>query len=778
MNLDHAFPRTRLTKACRAAIVGTTALALVSVTFAQSAAPLDLTLPPAALHEEADAAQPQVPAEDGAPQGVAKKSGSMVPWVVAGVGGLVVLGVAGGGGGGFDAPKPGKASGLKGAASGSGGAGVLVGVVDTGADITHARIRNNVAATYNALNGSTNITDTHGHGTASASVVTLVAPHARLLLASGLGGTANHVDKAVNWAVGARAAVVSLSLGATGPTMHSSIRKATAQGTLVVAAAGNDNTGVSHWPAKFAGESWAHNRIIVVGALDESGNKAWFSNWDHSIAQHVVFAPGVNVSAARVGGGDVPYSGTSAATPVVAGQAALIKGTWQFLPAEEVARIIFQSADRLCSDGASRSVCASRVGPDPIYGWGAVNIEASMRPAGKLQVKTPHGSVVDYSHSRLSTGAPSTLAALGSLSTVAVDDFNRGFDVSLPVASSVASGVLPVAGPTETQVSGVKFRMGLTAANGAFSQRGGTSVEFGGAGHRMAFGMGTGGAQDGFFGLAGTGAAPLSLSQEQSRFNAPYFALAQNATHMGMAFKLSSQTTLRAGTISQGLARNLEATMAGLTSQDAVDTSRHVLALELQNKSPVSGRVTVVTLGQVLDRHGYMGASGQGALAIDGAADTSFLTLAVSQPLAGGTSVSAMAALGSTGAFQNKAASLLEGASSARSRAWSLGLSQDDAFVQGDRLSLTAHMPLRVRSGSVTVATATSQNAHDGSLNFERRSVSLAPTGRERQLTLAYAVNLGQSGELAVQANYRQQPNHDVKAGADKGLGVRYSVSF
>lgn len=742
--------------------------------------PLNLSLPSSALLAESG----RVSYADGFYAVDAEKNESAIPevmrspWIWVGAGGALLWGMAAGIGR-SDESGPVSQGTLKGAGAGSGGSGVLVGVVDTGADVSHPRIASNISGTYNAVTGTTDVSADPGHGTASASVITTMAPNSRIAFAKGLGGSAAQASKALNWAVGRGASVVSLSLGThAGATMQSAVRGAVSRGVLVVAAAGNHSMPQAVWPAKFAGERWAQNRIIVVGALGPDDIRAEFSNWDPAAASHVVFAPGVGLSAARAGGGDAPYSGTSAATPVVAGQAAVIKGTWQFLAAEQIADIIFHTADRICSDGVKGSACAAR-GPDAVYGWGKANTEASLRPVGKLAVKAADGTTITQGASSMSTGAPSALAAMGTVTTVAVDDYNRGFDVSVAGKAAAARQALPASVPVVATYHGMKFSLNR-GGSGAFAQKVGAAVEFSSVNQMVAFGAGTGGAQDSFFGLEGSGRAPLSLSGEPGKFNSAYFAMAENGTHTGVSIQLSPVTTVRLGAVGQGVLRAAESSLGGRSESQASRANRQVVAFELQQTSADSplSRTTVLTAGRVLESQGFLGASGTGAMAMAGAADTSFVTAAMNQPLDAQTSFSVMASMGKTGAFVNQKASLLERASSATTLAWSVGMARKDTFVPGDKLGVTVAMPLRASSGSVTLNTAVSQNASDGSLNFERRTLSLAPVGKERQVEFAYSVALRDGGELALQASYRTQPGHDAQAPSEAMAGVRYSRAF
>jgi hypothetical protein len=198
--------------------------------------------------------------------------------------------------------------------------------------------------------------------------------------------------------------------------------------------------------------------------------------------------------------------------------------------------------------------------------------------------------------------------------------------------------------------------------------------------------------------------------------------------------------------------------------------------VELQKQM---GDVTgVLTLGHLQETNSVLGLSGAGALALDAKGQTSFMTLAGSFQLASKTTLSAMASLGMTSAYDNGAASLIEGASGSQTAAWSLGLARKDVWRQGDALGVTLAMPLKTLSGNLQVYSAVSQNQVDGSLQYASQSVSLAPTGTERDLELAYATPLRIGGKLSMLAQLRLQPGHDADAPNQVGVGFRYVREF
>jgi subtilisin family serine protease len=229
------------------------------------------------------------------------------------------------------------------------GDGVLVGVLDTGVDVTHLDLVDRLIASRNfTLEGDE---DQVGHGTHVASIIAGsgaadagrrrgVAPGALLLagkVCEGLYCLESSVIAGMHWAVaeeGARVVNISLS-GSDAPgfdPLEEAVSTLTAQyGALFVLAAGNEGP-----LAGSIGSPSANAAALTVGAVDRDGQVAIFSSRGMTLDGAIkpdLTAPGVDIVAARAAGtepgvlvGDdyVALSGTSMAAPHVAGAAALL----------------------------------------------------------------------------------------------------------------------------------------------------------------------------------------------------------------------------------------------------------------------------------------------------------------------------------------------------------------------------------------------------------------------------------------------------------------------
>ncbi|WP_151476203.1 S8 family serine peptidase [Streptomyces albicerus] len=278
------------------------------------------------------------------------------------------------------------------------GESVKVAVLDTGADQSHPDLAGRIAQAKD-FSGSSGTGDAFGHGTHVASIVggsgaasdggrKGVAPAADLLVGKVLGddgyGTESQVIAGMEWAADAGAKVVNMSLGSESPSdgtdpMSLALNELTERtGALFVVAAGNSGqqgTGS-------IGSPGAADAALTVGAVDRNDALAPFSSrgpraGDDAVKPDVT-APGVGIVAARAAGttmGDpvdarhVAASGTSMATPHVAGAAALLAQRYPDWSADRLKDALVSTArtttgQEVTEQGGGRiDVTAAALGP-------------------------------------------------------------------------------------------------------------------------------------------------------------------------------------------------------------------------------------------------------------------------------------------------------------------------------------------------------------------------------------------------------------------------------
>ncbi len=210
------------------------------------------------------------------------------------------------------------------------GRGIRVAVLDTGIDPDHPDLQSAIAEMRDFTGDG--IEDENGHGTHCAGIIAArlnnvgfvgVAPQASLLVGKVLSnsgsGSFDWTARGVDWAVSQRANIISMSLG--GPSISHSLYKAIssalARGVHVICAAGNSGSLYQNsigYPGKFGG-------VITVASHDRNGNPSGFTSHGGEID---VMAPGSEIWSTYKKGGYATLSGTSMATPFVAGLSALV----------------------------------------------------------------------------------------------------------------------------------------------------------------------------------------------------------------------------------------------------------------------------------------------------------------------------------------------------------------------------------------------------------------------------------------------------------------------
>jgi hypothetical protein len=239
------------------------------------------------------------------------------------------------------------------------GKGIKVAIIDTGIDTNHPFLKDHITGGYTPFGKGTSPSDYQdhqGHGTHVAGIVRQVAPDAELLAVrvfpnedgKGEAATLDVVAEGIRWAIDNGAKVINLSLG--GGSAPASFRKVfeygASKGVLFAMASGNDRSFDPLIPAAYAGT--IQGLGFSVGATDKYANMAVFSNYSGnnlSMKQLASHGSGV-MSAALDESGFISMSGTSMASPQIAGVLALYRQAYPDLSAAELIKFISAHVER------------------------------------------------------------------------------------------------------------------------------------------------------------------------------------------------------------------------------------------------------------------------------------------------------------------------------------------------------------------------------------------------------------------------------------------------
>ncbi len=257
------------------------------------------------------------------------------------------------------------------------GQGVLVAVIDSGVEISHPALKNQVFINQIEKNGkpgvdddgngyiddisgwdfARNVADNYddvGHGTHVAGIIAAqpgvgtmsgVAPQSQILpldFMTGSGGMTSDAIRAIEYAKKMGAQIINASWGSAfcSQLLKDEVASLKDANILFVAAAGNNSPGHDlsrqpEYPAAYGAETQ-----ITVGAITQNGIMAYFSNYGSPVD---IMAPGASILSSYLRGGYAYMDGTSMATPFVAGFAAQLLSARPNLNALALKELVLQS---------------------------------------------------------------------------------------------------------------------------------------------------------------------------------------------------------------------------------------------------------------------------------------------------------------------------------------------------------------------------------------------------------------------------------------------------
>ncbi|MBM0228866.1 type VII secretion-associated serine protease [Micromonospora sicca] len=304
------------------------------------------------------------------------------------------------------------------------GEGIAVAVPDTGVD-PHPDLVNNLLIGTDIVSGGSGDghRDRNSHGTSMAGLIAAhgrgehvgalgIAPRAKILpIMSSLAdnrGEADDLAAGIEYATSHGADVISISsAGGSSVRLIQAVDAALAANIIVVAGVGNRPEASSvGYPASQEG-------VIAVGGIDRAGNHAAVSVVGPKID---VVAPAVDIYSTSYGGRYSKGSGTSGATAIVAGAAALVRSKYPYLSAHEVSH-------RLTATAIDKGL----PGRDDEYGYGVIDLVAAL--------------TADVPPLGFESAAPSA-----STTTTAAEPASDGGDGGATARGLATLGVLVVAG--------------------------------------------------------------------------------------------------------------------------------------------------------------------------------------------------------------------------------------------------------------------------------------------------------------------------------------------
>ena len=681
------------------------------------------------------------------------------------------------------------------------GKGVKVAVLDTGIR-AHQELTGRVLAGYNFVKGvaiaANTSSDDNGHGTHVAGIIGAknltnfgtndvvgVAPEVSLIpikiLDRGGSGQVSNIARGLDFSISQGTHISNLSLGWGGNIGDTGVANALARavndGQLLAIAAGNDGASQPGWPARYATAAFAKGQIIVVGAVDSNNVMPSWSNQAGDTQNFYLVAPGVNIKSTYNSSNSsyATLSGTSMATPVVAGAAALIKQGWN-LSAQQIANILFTTADDLGATGV-----------DTVFGRGLLNLERAMSPYGNPTFPTLTRAGITITTASVLSSASLTPTAYKSalanadLKVAGLDEFGRDFiydfsslygvnsTVKDETLSQIMSSMSTNLSVREYKTKDSKMALAqidthlVTNPTDPFSNHFNkestmTSFFFGKEFFdQQSFAIGMNTNTNRFFGFADT---PFEYSGFVARkaFDNPYLGFESSQNFLAYAAPLANNWRISAGVVNNTDAISRQSTSVSgeyRSSQPNLNANLIELSNTIQNNK------FALSVGSVTEQSGMLGGSAGSLFGITESSNTMFMSLKNATKLTKDTWLATSFNNGVTlkNGSQN---SLVSSTSNINSQSWSVGLLSDNIIQKNDRIGFAVSQPLSVTSGNMNLDLPIGLDYDSGTMKFQSRSISMASTSSERDLELSYRMPTSESANLAFSALYRMNPENNA----------------
>ncbi len=682
---------------------------------------------------------------------------------------------------------------------GATGAGVKVGVIDSGIDLQSQEFPGRIDPASADVAANRGLDDEGGHGTAVAFTLAgrrngvgthgVAFDSTLLVMRADAPGScaetgedggckfnddaiARGVDRAAN--NGAR--VINISLGGDPPSagLVDAIGRATQQGVIIVISAGNDSTPNPDPFAEVANTAAARGLVVIAGSVNAADTLSDFSDKAGDGKTHYLAAVGESVRAPDQN--DTPYfwSGTSFAAPQIAGAVALLAQAFPNLSGAQIVQILYDSA---------RDVGAP--GVDSIYGHGVLDITKAFQPLGTTSVAGTPSPASLTTNATLS--APMGDAAQSGLGAVILDGFDRAFAIDLARTIDTSGPAPTLAGVLQTHQRTIAGALGAATVSVTIAPGGRepTIVPMrlspGDARQARAIaGLVTSRlGKDATFaiGFSRSGAA---LTAQLAGLDEPAFLVAGDPTRaQGFVSDVGGSAAVRRQVGAWGVTASAEsgAVLNHLGSALPLIADRYARSgydrFSIGLDRHFGDVAAAVSIARLHEENSVLGARFGGALGAS-RATTWFLDAGTRWNAGGGWNLGGALRLGWTSADVRGG---LDGAGRIRTSAFAVDIGKDGVFG-GDSAGLRIAQPLRVSKGGIDLALPTHWD-YDRLVvdTWTTQRLNLAPTGREIDVEARYGRWLG-AGWLDTNLFWRRDPGNITSLPNDYGAAVRYSVAF
>jgi thermitase len=342
----------------------------------------------------------------------------------------------------------------------TGSESIKIAILDTGIEKTHSDLTGKITTEQNfTTSPSTN--DENGHGTHVAGIAAAATNNAHGVAGSGYNasllngkvlsddgsGYYSWIANGIIWAADQGAHVINLSLGGTSGSsaLSDAVNYAWNKGSIVIAAAGNTSNTNPHYPAYYP-------NALAVAATTSSDSKASFSTYGASWVD--VSAPGAAIYSTYKGDTYANLSGTSMASPMVAGVAGLVFAKGECLTNDCVRNQLEKTADQIAGTGT-------------YWKWGRINaLRAVNEPVASL---TP-----TLTPTSTPSPTPTSTPVPTPQKTMTVSDITMSYTIRSNGERRIFSTVT-VLQNTNTPLSNARVYASITAPSGKISTFSGTT---------------------------------------------------------------------------------------------------------------------------------------------------------------------------------------------------------------------------------------------------------------------------------------------------------------